>query len=102
MNQERARQIQAEIREVLLKQWDPIGVADEPNAQDEYDSYVGFVYLLLRRGATSEEIATHLARVQELEIGLPADMSEVRQVADALRAIDARLDSGTGEPGAQR
>lgn len=30
--------------------WDPIGVKDEPNAQDEYDSYLGGVYELLVSG----------------------------------------------------
>ena len=27
------------IHDVLLKEWDPIGVADEPCVVDEYDSY---------------------------------------------------------------
>ena len=30
--------------------WDPIGVKDEPNAQDEYDGYLGGVYELLVSG----------------------------------------------------
>ncbi len=44
---QRAREIQDSIRQVLLHDWDPIGVADEPAAQDEYDAYVGGVYRLL-------------------------------------------------------
>jgi hypothetical protein len=39
-----ARKIQESIRLVLLRDWDPIGVQDVPEAQDEYDSYVGGVY----------------------------------------------------------
>jgi hypothetical protein len=31
----------------LLKEWDPIGVGQIPEAQDEYDSYVPDVYKLL-------------------------------------------------------
>jgi hypothetical protein len=31
----RLRQIRLEIGQILLKDWDPIGVADEPEAQDE-------------------------------------------------------------------
>ena len=31
-----SRRIRGEIRRVLMTVWDPIGVKDEPNAQDEY------------------------------------------------------------------
>ena len=36
-----SRRIRAKIRHVLLEVWDPIGIKDEPNAQDEYDAYMG-------------------------------------------------------------
>ena len=39
----RARDVQAAIREGVAEHWDPMGVADEPAAQDEYDAYVGGV-----------------------------------------------------------
>jgi hypothetical protein len=45
-DQRRAKAIQESIREILLRDWDPIGVNDVPEAQDEYDSYVGGVYRL--------------------------------------------------------
>jgi len=56
----RARGIQQQIREVLLRQWDPIHVGDEPQAHDEYDGYIGAVYRLLANGA--EPIVVALAR----------------------------------------
>jgi hypothetical protein len=40
--------------------WDPIGVKDEPNAQDEYDGYLG-VYELLVSGASDEDRESSLA-----------------------------------------
>ena len=92
----RAREIQSAIREVLLKQWDPIGVADESAAQDEYDSYVGGVYNLLSKGAAADEVAAHLAKVQRETMGLPASLSGLRTVAVALCALkaDSKGDSG--------
>jgi len=42
-----SRRIRVAIRHVLMDVWDPIGVKDEPNAQDEYDGYLGGVYELL-------------------------------------------------------
>ncbi len=39
----KGRAIQESIRQVLLREWDPIGVRDVAEAQDEYDGYVGGV-----------------------------------------------------------
>ena len=47
----RAREVQNAIREVLIREWDPIHIQDVPEAQDEYDGYVGGVYRLLAGGA---------------------------------------------------
>jgi len=38
MNKEKSRIIRDRIRHTLMSEWDPIGVADEPMAADEYDS----------------------------------------------------------------
>lgn len=37
---DRAMRYHQAIREALMKEWDPIGVAHIPEAQDEYDGYV--------------------------------------------------------------
>jgi hypothetical protein len=46
-----SRRIRVAIRHVLMDVWDPIGGKGEPNAQDEYDDYLGGVYELLVSGA---------------------------------------------------
>ena len=51
-----SRENRAKIREILMHEWDPIGVRDVPQAQDEYDSYVGRVYVMMM-----DERATHEA-----------------------------------------
>ncbi len=35
------------IRKILLKDWDPIGIGDCVEAQDEYDSYIPEIYNLV-------------------------------------------------------
>jgi len=35
---DRARRYHEVIHRILMQTWDPIGVADVPEAQDEYDS----------------------------------------------------------------
>ena len=41
----------AAIRRVLLDEWDPMGVRDDPERQDAYDGYALAIYGLLARGA---------------------------------------------------
>ena len=89
---ERARQIQERIRQVLLHDWDPIGVRDVPEAQDEYDSYVGGVYRLLASGGSEEQIIDHLWHIEPDAMGLSApDRAKLAPVARKLRALDVKL-----------
>src|SRR5271165_827099 len=53
-----SRRIRAEIRRVLFNVWDPIGIRDEPNAQDEYNGYIGRVYELLVSKARNRRSST--------------------------------------------
>lgn len=91
MGDDRARQIQTDIAEVLLRDWDPIGVAGAPEAQDEYDGYVGGVYRLLASGATAEAIANYLARLQTENMGLNTSAQKLLSVAAKLLALDISL-----------
>jgi hypothetical protein len=48
-----------ELRELLYREWDPIGIsrlADEDQS-DEYEHYAGQLVRRLRAGATEEEVA---------------------------------------------
>lgn len=60
----------AAIREVLLGLWDPIGVRDEPLAQDEYDPYLRKILALLSKGASVEDIERYLGDIVSLDMGL--------------------------------
>ena len=85
----RFRQIRAEISQVLLREWDPIGVSDEPEAQDEYDSYVYGVLNLLLRGASAEEIAEHLFLIETERMGMSVtNKPRLIPVAEKLRLIN--------------
>ena len=86
-----AQGIQSAIRDVLLRDWDPIGVRDVPEAQDEYDGYVGGVYRLLTAGATVPELAEHLAGIQHDSMGLSSRKDALIAVASRLKQIDITL-----------
>lgn len=67
---ERAAEIQQKICEVLMQHWDSIGAADVPEAQDEYDSYVGPVYRLLASGASDADVIDLLYKTETETMGL--------------------------------
>ena len=90
-SRQRSREIEDAIRQVLMRDWDPIGIADEPACADEYDSYIGGVYHLLASGADETRIASHLAAVQTEMMGLPKQAVFLIEVAKRLREIDVSL-----------
>ena len=89
--EKRAREIQDSIREVLIREWDPIHIQDVPEAQDEYDAYVGGVYRLLASGASEFAIAAHLASVERDSMGFSTSAEALLPVARRLKQLDMRL-----------
>lgn len=87
----RARDIRAAIQAILLKDWDPIGIQDVPEARDEYDGYVGGVYRLLANKASLEAIANHLVAVERDAMGFSTPSSSRLPVARKLKQLDVRL-----------
>jgi hypothetical protein len=72
-NKYQSRENRAGVREVLMREWDPIGVSGVPEAADEYDRYVGTVYVMLMdHRATAEAIATYLLGTATRHMGLSA------------------------------
>ena len=60
--------IQNHIRNVLNRDWDPIGVADA--VDDEYDMYIGHIHSLLMKAASEQEIAEYLLWVERERMGI--------------------------------
>jgi len=83
-----SRRIRGEIRRVLLNFWDPIGIKNEPMAQDEYDSYIGGVYDLLKKSCTDEELAAHLWKIIEERIEIHPAKDATERTVSELRRIE--------------
>jgi hypothetical protein len=70
-NKYQSRENRARVRQALMDSWDPIGVRDVPEAQDEYDRYVGEVYVMLMdQRATEQAIASYLFDIAVNHMGL--------------------------------
>ena len=87
-----SRSIRAQIRHILLEVWDPVGIKDEPNAQDEYDGYIGKLYELLVSGAPDSDLIEHLYWAAHDQMGFDAARrSDMETTVEALRKIPLGL-----------
>jgi hypothetical protein len=89
---QRGREIQDQIRSILLEDWDPIGLAKITGAADEYDAYIGGIYRLLASHASVEDVAHHLHEILTTSMGVSSRGAEEHlNVATKLCALDVRL-----------
>lgn len=59
--------LQEKVRDVLLKDWDPIG-GGVPD--DEYDQYIPRVCRMLMEKKSKEELKNHLINISQEDMGL--------------------------------
>jgi hypothetical protein len=78
--------IRSQIRGVLLRDWDPIGIDRTPDAADEYDSYIPDIAYLVSSKASVEKIQKYLFDVVSVRMGLspPFEIEDMRRAAEAL------------------
>ena len=80
-----------------MREWDPIGVSGVPEATDEYDSYVGKVYVMLMdERASSERIAAYLFDIATNYMGLSEHefvAERSTRTAEALVALRPEFES---------
>jgi len=70
-NKYQSRENRARVRDVLMREWDPIGVAGIPEAADEYDAYANKAYVMLMDDrATAEAISAYLFEIATSHMGL--------------------------------
>ena len=88
-----AGRVQRAIGRVLAEDWDPIGVGDVPQAQDEYDGYVSGVYRLLAAGASPRTVAEHLCSIEADRMGFKRVAADARlSVANKLCSLSETLE----------
>jgi hypothetical protein len=78
-NKYQSRENRARACEILMRDWDPIGVAGIAEATDEYDAYADKAYvMLMNERASAEAIAAYLFDIATRRMGL----SHIPDVAD--------------------
>lgn len=75
------------IKKLLLVDWDPIGISDEPHAQDEYDMYVPGIVEILSRGGNQQQLTDYLLWIVTERMSLRGDRQHDQQIAARLLQI---------------
>ena len=87
-NIETAESLSKRISAILLKEWDPIGVQDSPEAFDEYDSYVMPLYKMLIDKKPLQDIFEYLVWAESQHMGLSiVDRQHTHLVAEKLKGL---------------
>jgi hypothetical protein len=77
------------IADLLLAQWDPLGVRDVPGPHSEYAAQAHAVYGLLARGASSVQIERYLHQVASEQLHHPElATADLTSLLRALRGVD--------------
>jgi hypothetical protein len=89
-NRNKTEEIRSRIRDILTHKWDPIGISGIC-PPDEYDSYIGTIFLILSDVRTNHQrITHHLSRIAAHSMGLsdrPALRERCRLAAMELMAL---------------
>lgn len=82
----RDNELLARVDEVLHYLWDPAGIRDVPAARDEYSSYAGVVFSLLKRGAGIDEICEYLRKIRIVNMGMGRldDTGDEKEIVELL------------------
>lgn len=77
------------IERVLLQQWDPLGVHEQPGPHPEYAPYAHDLFSLLMRGASDVQVERRLREIERDDLRRPelADR-DLSAVVAALRAVE--------------
>jgi len=74
------------VDEVLHYIWDPVGVFDQPDARDEYYSYIPIIFHLLNDNRDSQEIEDKLFQIGLDRMGLTISRDKIKKTVDLIIA----------------
>ena len=75
------------VRQVLIDDWDPIGIRDVLQARDEYDGYAATIVRMLAGGASLAELSDRLVEMEVDSMGLKGDYQRAQVVAAKLWSL---------------
>ena len=86
-NPDSLSQYRRKVGEILLQEWDPLGVNEIPEAADEYDSYIHGVLSLLTRRVSRQTLIDHLVEIEILAMCSVGNRQRAEATVDRLVAL---------------
>ena len=77
------------IDQILWRDWDPIGVNDNDEVRDEYQSYTPQIFSLTIQGADKIKIAEHLYKIETINMGITGNKNHCEDIAQKI--IDSKV-----------
>ncbi len=88
----------ARIREVLLRDWDPMGLSDAPGTPDDYDAVARELHALVTdHETTAERVAAYLRWVEREQMGLQRRPGMATGAAERVMALKHEVGGASGE-----
>lgn len=72
---------------ILLKEWDPIGIQNTPEAHDEYEAYAASLLELIVSGKLEHEIFEYLWCIETEHMGLQGNKRVTKRIAKKLSGL---------------
>ena len=82
------------IDEILINEWDPIGVSDIPEARDEYYAFIPQVFKRVINGGSVQSIAKLLRNIEMEDLALLGANTNCKKVAEKIIEEKQRLGLG--------
>ena len=83
----KAADLHHKIGNILLREWDPIGINDIPEAQDEYEGYIHDILSMLTSGKNVNDIYNYLLWAEAEHMGLDANRENAHIIAIKLVSL---------------
>lgn len=83
----RLSNLREQVKEILMKHWDPIGIQGIPEAAGEYDGYAGDIAKMVSVKTSTHDLENHLLRIEVASMGLQGDPARARRVAENLARL---------------
>ena len=85
------------IREVLIRDWDPLGLSDAPGTPDDYDAVARELHAILTGPEASvERIAAYLRWVESAQMGLQRRPGMAKAAAQRIIALKGATGGANG------
>ncbi|KAB0627305.1 hypothetical protein F7P75_07660 [Acinetobacter gandensis] len=76
------------IHNILLKEWDPLGIRRMPSMRDEYDDYLPNIFKLIRDNSSESEIFEYLWWIELKVLEKTGRKEHTLKIAKLLKEIE--------------